>query len=120
MEKLSVTKVEIDGCELIDSRIINVFKNEFTIQAENIGLKIEFFENNEESYSVVEKVDDPHFIFYWVKLYNFNMGEIQGIFRPLEVGEDENYMYHFSLAGLARKKGDSRILSFNLFREPKK
>ncbi|MDR0314337.1 MAG: hypothetical protein LBH71_00100 [Oscillospiraceae bacterium] len=119
MEDLSITKVEIDNCELIDSRVINVFKNEFFVHVENIGFKFEFLEDKEDSYSVIDKVDDPDFNLYWVKLYNFNTGKIHGFCKPLSVGEDDKYMYHFSLAGIARENTDYRIVSFNLFREPK-
>jgi len=120
MESLSITKVEIDNCELVDSRVINVFKNEFTIQAENLGLKFQFIEDGKDSYSIIEKVNNSDFILYHIKLFNFDTGKIQGFLKPIEVGEDEYSFYHISLACLLSDSKEFKIVSFNLFRELKK
>jgi hypothetical protein len=118
MGDFSIPRIKIDGCELINSQVINVFNNEFMVYFDNIGFNFLFIDDpNESAYSIIDKVLENDLCLYKIKIFNLNTGGVQGRFRPLEFGVDDNFTYHYSLTGIAKKGGGDKIVVFNLFRE---
>jgi len=117
---MSISRIEIDGCELIDSRVINVFKDTFTVVVEDIIFRFDFIDDKDvDAWADVEKTEFSDFPAYHVKIYNLNTGKVQGRFHPLEFGKADNFWYHWSLTGIADASSSTdKIVIFNLLREP--
>jgi len=125
LPSMSIKRVQIDDCELIDSRVINLFKDSFMVVVENVIFRFEFIDDpNEDALMVVTKKGIDEETGHWVykaNIYNFNNGKVQGRFTPMEFGKDEDAFYHYSITGIAKEGSETeKIVVFNLLREPVK
>jgi len=126
MRKLSALKIEIDGYELVETRIINVFKNTFNLYIDNIEFHFVFVEDkNTTSFAEMKKTsrfEGKDVYIYNLKIYNFNTKKAQGWFEPIEFGQIDNDNYYFTLAGIDADKdeykNEGKIVSLNIFRKP--
>lgn len=85
---------------------------------DNIGFNFLFFDNSsEKAFADIEKLQDGDFYLYKIKIYNLNSGKVQGSFKPLTIGKDNEFAYHYSLTGIAKEGGGDKIVVFNLYRE---
>ena len=118
MDTLSISKIEIDNCELIDSKVISLFTDEFVVHIENVKLHFLFVVDEKESaYSDIKKIDQGDTCLYEITIYNLNTGKVQGRFRPLEFGETDNAVYHYSLTGISKDNSEDKIVILNILKE---
>ena len=126
MEKLSPLKIKMDGYELIETRVINVFKNAFDLYIDNVEFHFAFIEDeNVSSFAKMNKtsiIEGKDVCIYNLKIYNFNTKKAQGWFEPIEFGQIDNDNYYFTLAGIDadkdEHKNEGKIISLNIFRKP--
>jgi hypothetical protein len=115
------TQVWVDTFELLDSGIINLFKNEFKIVVTDLTFHFKFSEDKKKSVGgILITPDTQNNKDIFIELYNFANPLVQGYFDPIEVGYiNERRLYiNFSLL-VADVKTNSRTFAYNIYLEEK-
>ena len=116
MKKPKIDSLVIDNFELIDSRVVNLFRTHFDIKIENLTFHFEFIDNNTEKVKIEItrfRGDD----IFDINIYNFEAGGLQGFFAPNPIGELGQTKYYFSISGIAHENRRYKSIVFNLFQE---
>ena len=116
MENLSITKIQIDNFQLIDSRVINLFRTHFDIFIENLTFHFECIDDKSDRVKVEISRFRGDDIFD-VNIYNFETGGLQGFFAPNPIGELGRTKYYFSISGIAHENRRYKSIVFNLFQD---
>ena len=119
MEKPKIDKVAIDNYELIDSRVINLFRTHFDIFVENLTFHFEFIDNRSDRVKIeISRLrgDD----IFDIRIFNFETGGLQGFFYPNPIGELGEAKYYFSISGISHENRHYKSISFNLFQDVRK
>jgi len=114
MDKPKIDKVAIDSYELIDSRVINLFKPHFDVFIENLTFHFEFIDTRTEKVKIeISRMrgDD----IFDITIYNFETGGLQGFFYPNAIGELGEAKYFFSISGISHENRHYKSITFNLF-----
>jgi hypothetical protein len=116
MDKPQIDRILIDNYELIDSRVINLFRTHFDVFVENLAFHFEFIDDRSDRVKIEisrYRGDD----IFDVSIYNFETGGLQGFFAPNPIGDLGKTRYHFSITGIAHENRRYKSIVFNLFQE---
>ena len=114
IETVDNFKIIIDKYELVESKVVNAFMNEFAVQVENLLLKFEFSKKHSKGLADIKKTEIGDSAVYDIKIFYSDL-KIQGVVDPIAIGELDKHMYYFSIIGL-HHVGKIRTVIFNLFR----
>ncbi|MCQ2102899.1 MAG: hypothetical protein MJY98_06710 [Fibrobacter sp.] len=109
-------KIFTDGLEVIQSGIINLFKNEFFITINGINLVFEFLndssENAETHFDGLNEGNNT----LRLKIYNMKNALLEGFYNPIRIGTINNreFLINFAAWSLDSEQ-NIRSVVYNLF-----
>jgi len=116
MDKPKISKITTGGLELIDSRIINLYRPHFDIRIENLTFYFEFIDDRRDRAKIeISRLRGDNI--FDVRIFNFEAGGLQGFFVPNAIGEFGNARFHFSISGISHENRRYKTVVFNLFQE---